>query len=73
MPEQLVRDRLPDPQAATTGAVGGREVPGAACVDYQASLLDQLREQAETGEDLVYRFCFRDGALVDKQEFQDLR
>jgi signal transduction histidine kinase len=71
MPEQQVRDRLPDPQAATTGAVGGRDVPGATCVDYQASLLDQLREDTET--DLLYRFCFRDGALVDKQEFEDLR
>jgi hypothetical protein len=33
-------------------------------VDYQASIFDQVRD--ETGE-LSYRFCFRDGMLVDKQ------
>ncbi|GAB7044138.1 MULTISPECIES: sensor histidine kinase [Catenuloplanes] len=66
-PEREVRDLLPDPEAGLTGAVGGRAVPGADCVDYQASPLDQ------DGTDRVYRFCFRDGTLVDKQEFLDQR
>ncbi|MFI5844025.1 sensor histidine kinase [Catenuloplanes sp. NPDC051500] len=66
MPEQQVRDRLPDPEAATTGAIGGRDVPGATCVDYPASLLEQ------EGTELLYRFCFQDGVLVDKQEFQEV-
>lgn len=55
-PEPSVREDLPDPGAGTT-ADGG-------CVDYQASIFDQVRD--ETGE-LSYRFCFRDGMLVDKQ------
>ncbi|MFC4068926.1 sensor histidine kinase [Actinoplanes subglobosus] len=65
--EKSVRERLPDAEAATTGVPGGRAVPGATCVDYQASLLDQLG--AETGE-MIYRFCFRDGVLVDKQAIE---
>ncbi|WP_051798863.1 sensor histidine kinase [Catenuloplanes japonicus] len=64
-PEQQVRDRLPDPEAAETGTVGGRDVPGATCVDYRASVLEQVGQDTE----LLYRFCFRDGMLVDKQEF----
>ncbi|MDR7277434.1 sensor histidine kinase [Catenuloplanes atrovinosus] len=63
--EREVRDLLPDADAAVTDATGGRAVPGADCVDYRASLLDA------DGADRVYRFCFRDGVLVDKQEFLD--
>ncbi|GAA2686967.1 sensor histidine kinase [Actinoplanes palleronii] len=65
-PEREVRALLPDPDAGVTDADGGRSVPGATCVDYQASLLDQLA--TDTGN-LYYRFCFRDGVLVDKQSF----
>ena len=66
-PEDEVRAVLPDVDAAVTDAVGGREVPGASCVDYDSSFLDQLR----TGSGpTIYRFCFRDGTLVDKQAFE---
>ena len=64
-PEADLRERLPDAEVAVTGATGGRAVPGAVCADYQASVLED--------PDLVYRFCFRDGTLVDKQEFLDQR
>ncbi|WP_433789105.1 sensor histidine kinase [Actinoplanes sp. CA-252034] len=65
--ERAVRDLLPDPDAASTATPGGRAVPGAVCVDYQAALLDQVG--TDTGE-MIYRFCFRDGVLVDKQAFE---
>ncbi|MDP9792754.1 signal transduction histidine kinase [Catenuloplanes nepalensis] len=65
--EREARDLLPDPQAGLSDVAGGRDVPGADCVDYQASPLDP------DGLDRVYRFCFRDGTLVDKQEFLDQR
>jgi signal transduction histidine kinase len=57
-PETAVRTLLPDADVADPGAPVG-------CVDYPAALLDQLR--AESGE-MIYRFCFRDGVLVDKQK-----
>ncbi|MER5458608.1 histidine kinase [Micromonospora sp. NPDC002389] len=69
-PEAEVRERLPDPDAAVTGAVGGRDVPGAVCLDYQASILDRHDTDVDLGQTL-YRFCFRDGVLVDKQTFQE--
>jgi signal transduction histidine kinase len=66
--EVVVRNRLPDPEAATVGALGGDPVPdGATCIDYQASLLVQLRD--DNDGDLLYRFCFAGGVLVAKQTF----
>jgi hypothetical protein len=70
-PEADVRSLLPDPDAGVTGGTGGRAVPGATCVDYQASLLEQLG--SDTDRDLIYRFCYRSGRLVDKQAFLDSR
>jgi signal transduction histidine kinase len=70
-PEHEVRTMLPDQDAGTVGGTDGRPVPGATCVDYQASLLEQLG--SDTGGSLVYRFCYRDGRLVDKQTFQAAR
>ena len=67
-PESEVRPRLPDEEAGTVNGNGGRQVPGANCIDYQGSILEQLR--AEEGN-LTYRFCFRDGRLADKQTFFD--
>lgn len=67
-PESEVRALLPAVEAAAVGAVGGRPVPDATCVDYYSSITDQLRSG---GTPTVYRFCFRDGTLVDKQVFQD--
>jgi signal transduction histidine kinase len=66
-PEHEVRALLPDTENAATDVEGGRPVPGAVCVDYQAPLFDQL--STASGE-LFRRFCFRDGVLVDKQSFE---
>jgi signal transduction histidine kinase len=70
-PEDEVRSLVPDEDAGTVGGPGGRSVPGAVCVDYQASLLEQFG--ADAGGGLVYRFCYRDGRLVDKHAFQSTR
>jgi signal transduction histidine kinase len=68
--EAAVRDRLPDPEAAETDAVGGDPAPpGGSCIDYQASLVAQMR--AEDLGDLIYRFCFAGGVLVAKQTFHE--
>ncbi len=58
-----MRDLLPDAETATTTRSGG-----ATCLDYPGSIREQLR--TETGEK-IYRFCFRDGVLVDKQAFEE--
>ncbi|TBL40317.1 hypothetical protein EYA84_07180 [Verrucosispora sp. SN26_14.1] len=68
--EAEVRDLLPDADVAVAEVVGGRDVPGAVCVDYHASILDRHDTDADLGQTL-YRFCFRDGVLVDKQIFQE--
>ncbi|WP_165521784.1 sensor histidine kinase [Micromonospora zingiberis] len=70
--EEDVRALLPDADSAVTGTVGGQTVPDATCVDYPASILDQVGPDPDGGQKM-YRFCFRDGVLVDKQEFQERR
>jgi signal transduction histidine kinase len=68
--ESEVREMLPDPEAAVTGAVGGDpRPPGATCIDYQASLLVQMEQDTE--QDLLYRFCFNGGVLVAKATFHN--
>ncbi|MET0494504.1 MAG: histidine kinase [Actinoplanes sp.] len=68
--EDAVRDSLPDPEAATVGAVGGGPAPaGATCLDYQGSFIAQLSD--ENPGDLHYRFCFAGGVLVAKQVFYE--
>ena len=68
--EDAVRDSLPDPEAATVGAVGAGPAPaGATCIDYQGSFLAQLDD--ENPGDLHYRFCFAGGVLVAKQVFHE--
>ncbi|WP_433528419.1 sensor histidine kinase [Micromonospora sp. CA-263727] len=71
-PEDEVRALLPDADAAITDVTGGRTVPDATCVDYPASILDQVGPDSGAGRN-IYRFCFRDGILIDKQEIQDQR
>ncbi|GAA1610477.1 sensor histidine kinase [Actinoplanes couchii] len=56
-PESQVRAQLPDLDTAVAGAPDG-------CVDYQAGMLEQLGAQDGA---MIYRFCFRDGVLVDKR------
>ncbi|MFD4863922.1 sensor histidine kinase [Streptomyces sp. NPDC058412] len=66
--EQSVRDRLPSGESfMTAGAVrkGPARPPGSEC-------LALLAEEASGswGTDLVFRFCFQDGKLVDKQVYE---
>lgn len=69
--EAAVRQMLPAPSAAVTDAVGATvPPPGASCVDYTASLAAQLEHDSD--RDLVYRFCFKAGALVSKDAFANL-
>jgi hypothetical protein len=68
--EDDVRDRLPDPEAATVGAVGGGPVPaGATCIDYPGSYFAQLSDPGSG--DRHYRFCFAGGMLTAKQVFSE--
>jgi hypothetical protein len=68
--EDDVRDGLPDPEAATVGAVGGGPSPaGATCVDYPGSYVAHLNDP-HPGE-LHYRFCFAGGVLAAKQMFYE--
>lgn len=68
-PEAEVRSLLPDEDAGIVNGTGGRPLPAATCVDYQASLIEQLG--TEPNRNLIYRFCYRHGRLVDKQAFLD--
>ncbi|MCA2217369.1 sensor histidine kinase [Jidongwangia harbinensis] len=62
--EPEVRKALPDPGSAVTGDPA--PPPDTTCVDYSASLQAQLESDSE--RELIYRFCFRDGALVTKEK-----
>ena len=68
-PEAEVRSKLPDKNASEAGHTGGRPITGAACVDYSASLFEQIGKEVD-GQ-LFYRFCFRGGRLADKQAFSN--
>jgi signal transduction histidine kinase len=70
-PEAEVRAVLPAEDAGVDGATGGRPLADATCVDYQGSLVEKLA--TDTDGDLIYRFCYRAGTLVDKQAFVDSR
>ncbi len=65
--EQAVRDRLPHGESFLTEGLDrqGPERPkGSQCV----ALLS--REDSEMSSDAVFRFCFKDGKLVDKQSYE---
>ena len=66
--EAQVRALLPDPDVAVTGTTGGRPVPGAQCIDYRIAIPDMLRSATN---ETIYRFCFRDGTLADKQIIEE--
>jgi signal transduction histidine kinase len=68
--EADVRDQLPNPSMANPDAQGGGSTPSMAkCVDYSASIQTQFENQFEN--EVIYRFCFRDGKLVEKKRFED--
>lgn len=66
-PESTVRSRLPSGDSILTEGLdrkGPPRPPGATCV---ALLAD---DNNDLGSDSVFRFCFKDGKLVDKQAYQ---
>ncbi|MGW6703782.1 sensor histidine kinase [Streptomyces sp. NPDC054956] len=66
-PEDEVRSRLPSGDSILTEGLDRKGPPrpqGAACL---ALLAD---DNSELGSDSVFRFCFKDGKLVEKQAYQ---
>ncbi len=66
-PEDAVRSRLPSGDSILTEGLDRKGPPrpqGAACL---ALLAD---DDSDLGSDSVFRFCFKDGKLVDKQAYQ---
>ncbi|MGW2563274.1 sensor histidine kinase [Streptomyces sp. NPDC001514] len=68
MAEKDVRDRLPDGDTITTSGLHGKgpkEPKGSSCLVLMSS---------ETGDSLetepVFRFCFKDGKLVEKKAYE---
>ncbi|MFE3553470.1 sensor histidine kinase [Streptomyces sp. NPDC059193] len=66
--EQAVRDRLPSGDNFLTAGADRKGPPrpeGSDCLALMAT------EQPDSlGVDLIYRFCFKDGTLVDKQAYE---
>lgn len=66
-PEDAVRSRLPSGDSILTEGLDRKGPPrpqGATCL---ALLAD---DDSDLGSDSVFRFCFKDGKLVDKQAYQ---
>ncbi|MGP3687218.1 sensor histidine kinase [Streptomyces sp. IBSNAI002] len=67
-PERAVRDRLPSGDNFLTAGADRKGPPrpeGSDCLALMAT------EQPDSlGVDLIYRFCFKDGTLVDKQAYE---
>ncbi|MFB7169640.1 sensor histidine kinase [Streptomyces sp. NPDC056254] len=67
--EQAVRDRLPSGESFLTAGADRKGPPrpqGSECLALLAD--DQPNDSLTT--DLVFRFCFQDGKLVDKQAYE---
>ncbi|MFD3805199.1 sensor histidine kinase [Streptomyces sp. NPDC058611] len=67
-PEQAVRDRLPDGDSIFTGGMDRKGPPrpeGASCLVLLSS-----EDSPDLTTDVAFRFCFKDGTLVDKQSYQ---
>ncbi|MFF4738222.1 sensor histidine kinase [Streptomyces sp. NPDC001262] len=65
-PEQQVRDRLPSGKSVFTADLkdkGPAQPAGASCLSLLSS------EGSKGTEDTVFRFCFKDGKLIEKREF----
>ncbi|MEU5808846.1 sensor histidine kinase [Streptomyces sp. NPDC047718] len=64
--ERAVRDRLPSGESFLTEGLdrkGPLKPAGSSCAAWLSS------ENGELGDDTVFRFCFKDGKLVDKQSY----
>ncbi|MFB7463693.1 sensor histidine kinase [Streptomyces sp. NPDC056224] len=67
--EQAVRDRLPSGESFLTAGAEGKGPPrpeGSQCL----ALLAGDDGSGSLGTDLIFRFCFKDGKLVDKQAYE---
>ncbi len=67
-PEQAVRDRLPDGDSTFTGGMDRKGPPrpeGSSCL-----VLLSTEDSPDLTTDVAFRFCFKDGKLVDKQSYQ---
>ncbi|MGW0753781.1 sensor histidine kinase [Streptomyces sp. NPDC002587] len=67
--EQAVRDRLPSGESFLTAGAEGKGPPrpeGSKCL----ALLAGDDGSGSFGSDLIFRFCFKDGKLVDKQAYE---
>ncbi|MEU2389294.1 histidine kinase [Streptomyces sp. NPDC007369] len=65
--EQAVRDRLPTGESFLTEGLdrkGPQKPAGSTCVAWFSSAGGEL------DDDTVFRFCFKDGKLVDKQSYE---
>ncbi|MEV6570438.1 histidine kinase [Streptomyces sp. NPDC051577] len=65
--EDTVRGRLPDGDSILTSGLDGKGPAQPAGTDCVALLSS---EETRLNTDTVYRFCFRDGKLVDKQTYE---
>lgn len=66
-PEEAVRSQLPSGDSILTEGLDRKGPPrpqGAACLVFLAD------DDSDLGSDSVFRFCFKDGKLVDKQAYQ---
>ncbi|MFD4920042.1 sensor histidine kinase [Streptomyces goshikiensis] len=66
--EQEVRDRLPSGDSVLTSGLdrkGPTRPAGSECLAFLAA-----DGPSDLGKDLVFRFCFADGKLVDKQAYE---
>lgn len=65
--EDAVRSRLPSGDSVLTDGLDRKGPPrpqGATCLAFLAD------DDSDLGSDSVFRFCFKDGKLVDKQAYQ---
>ncbi|MFD7630664.1 sensor histidine kinase [Streptomyces sp. NPDC059851] len=65
--EQAVRDRLPTGESFLTEGLdrkGPQKPAGSTCAAWLSSA------DGELDDDTVFRFCFKDGKLVDKQSYE---
>ncbi|MFG2618760.1 sensor histidine kinase [Streptomyces sp. NPDC048507] len=67
-PEKSVRDRLPDGDSVLTSGLDRKGPPRPAGTDCLFLLSSE--DSSQFTNDSVFRFCFRDGKLVEKQAYE---
>ncbi|MEV3869743.1 histidine kinase [Streptomyces sp. NPDC049906] len=69
-PEQEVRDRLPSEDNFVHLGLGGRDGAPAEPADATCLTLSSSGTSSSWGTEAVFRFCFRDGTLIEKKSFE---